>query len=100
MSELIRRAVGQHLYKLVPGAQITGVDVSDDLRYATVWLQTVGDQSAKEIQAAAAEQKRQLQRHLGRYLKTKYTPSLTFKIDRGTEHAEHIEDLINHHIKE
>lgn len=75
----------------------TGVKVSDDLRYAKVFVSILGTAQEKTrtlegLSSAAGY----IRRHLGRSLRLRYTPELTFLIDESLEHGAKIAHLLHH----
>lgn len=75
---------------------ITKVQVTDDLRYAKIYYSVLGDDDKKENSAAALKRATgHIRTELGRRLKTRFVPELTFVFDDTTEYANHIENLLN-----
>jgi ribosome-binding factor A len=72
---------------------ITGVEVSPDLRHATVFYSALGDHDpaiADRLRAAA----RHLQAALGREVRLKYVPKLHFREDPAIEAGQRIEAIL------
>ncbi|MEM9047720.1 MAG: 30S ribosome-binding factor RbfA [Pseudomonadota bacterium] len=57
------------------------VRVSPDLRQATVFVLPLGGRNAEAVLSALARNKAVLRRTLGKALRLKYTPDLTFRSD-------------------
>lgn len=98
INELIHKIVGQSLQRLFPQSHltITKVDVSPDLRYADISISQLpyaGTQTTN-ILDAVADQKKEIQRVLGRSLKTKFTPRLRFHLDAGNQKAQRVDELL------
>ncbi|MDY6065084.1 MAG: 30S ribosome-binding factor RbfA [Finegoldia sp.] len=80
---------------------ITGVEVTNDLSYATIYFSTIGDDKAKEdtkeglISAGGF-----LRKEIGENVDLRHTPRLIFKLDNTSEHAQHINNLIEEIHKE
>lgn len=77
-------------------ASISSVDVSPDLRHATVKVSVLGDEGGRDecleaLQHAAGYIRSQLARTL-RTLRV--TPELTFELDRGPEYSHRIDQLL------
>lgn len=74
----------------------TDVEVSSDLRYATVYYSVLGDDAAKE-QASAflAGISKRVRGQIGNLLRIKHSPEIRFKFDPSTEHGMRIEQLLN-----
>ncbi len=88
---------------------LTRVQVSDDLRYAKVFVSILGtleqeqSQTLQGLQSAA----KFMRRELGRRLRLKYVPELTFHLDKSIEYGVHIAKVLeeikvqeNHEHKE
>lgn len=84
---------------------ITGVDVTNDNSYATVYFSKIGinEDADKE---KAAEQKKEIldafdsakgfiRNEIGRKMKLRHVPELTFKYDTSLEYGMHIEEIIS-----
>ena len=69
---------------------VTGVKVDPDLRHATVWLSSLSD-AAKE---ALGEDRVRLQAAIGRQVRMKRTPQLTFAADPGVAQGARVEDIL------
>jgi ribosome-binding factor A len=74
---------------------ITRVEMSSDLRYAKVYVSSFGaedraDQSLGVLRGAAAF----LRGELGRRLKLRHSPELTFHADRGLETSRRVLDIL------
>jgi len=74
---------------------ITKVAVSDDLRMATVYYSVFGggqekDESLQGLVSATGY----IKRELGRRMRLKYMPTITFRFDDSLEYGEHIEELL------
>jgi len=80
---------------------ITDVDVSPDLKYATVFFSVLGDEKArldamKALRGAAGL----LRAELGRTKVFKSVPELQFRYDESIEKGAHLFELIQHARKE
>ena len=69
---------------------VTAVDTSPDLRHAVVYLSSLPDAAAD----ALAEERAELQRAIGRQVRLKRTPQLTFAADPGVAHGTHVEEML------
>ncbi len=75
---------------------ITDVRVTGDLQQASVFYTVLGDDEARTNTAKALESAKGLLRtEVGRELKTRITPSLTFFADALSETARNFEDLLD-----
>jgi ribosome-binding factor A len=74
---------------------ITKVAVSDDLRMAKVYYSVYGGEQAKEESHQGLESaKGYIKKELGRRMRLKYMPEITFLFDDSLEYGEHIEELL------
>lgn len=93
MARLLRRELSDPRVERVT---ITGVDVTPDLRHATVHVRTLGDETPVEeaiegLQSAAGY----LRGALGRELRLRRIPEFRFEADRTLERAKRIEALLD-----
>jgi len=75
---------------------ITGVHVSGDLQHASLRYVVHGDEAAREqtrqgLEAATSA----IRRRIGQELRLRVVPEVVFSLDRGAEHASHIEKLLS-----
>jgi ribosome-binding factor A len=93
VNEVVREALGDELERLsdprIGLVTITGVDVSPDLRQATVYYSALG--RAKKRGTGVVPE---LAPELGRQVRLKYTPELTFREDPAIEAGNRIEAII------
>lgn len=99
VNESVREVVADEIPHLTdPGlgfVTITGVDTSPDLRSAVVFYSSLGDEDEAEATAAALKRAApHLQEELGRQLRMKYTPRLTFRIDESIARAARIDQIL------
>lgn len=74
----------------------TRVDVTRDLRYATVKVSVLGsDAERTEAVAALVHAKGFLRSRLAERLRLRVTPELRFELDRGAEYSQQISDLLD-----
>jgi len=73
----------------------TRVDMSDDLRYAKVFVSIIGSppEKVRTLQGLSSATG-YIRRHLGRALHLRYTPELTFLLDESLEHGAKIAQLL------
>lgn len=75
---------------------LTGVDLTEDLRHAKVYVVVRGEEGEKkrafEILTGAAGRMR---KRLGRNLKIRYAPTLAFLEDSSFDNAERIQHLLD-----
>lgn len=81
---------------------ITGVKVTADGSYATVFLTVLGlhpeqeeqEKSKEDVLAAMRSAKGLIRKEIGRQIKLRHVPDLIFKIDTSMEYGRHIEEII------
>ncbi len=104
VENLIRQEVSSAIVRDLNGylpspVSVVGVDVSKDLRYATVYFSCV-DQNAdvNEVLYVLKEAAPHLNKQLGRVIQTKYTPRLRFRHDESFNYAHDINKIIHEKI--
>jgi ribosome-binding factor A len=79
----------------------TDVEVSADLKYATVFYSALGGEEAKRRTAAYLSKIRnRVRSDLGKLLRIKNTPEIRFRFDPSIERGMRIEQLLNEISKE
>lgn len=74
---------------------ITGVEVSGDLRHARIYFTVIGDEGGrKETQRGLTSAIPFLRRELGKRLRLRLIPELTFQYDTSLEYGNRIEALL------
>ncbi len=85
VNQVLRQVLAEELERLADADErlrlvtVTAVDTAPDLRHAVVYLSSLSDEAA----VALAERRPQLQRTVGRQVRMKRTPLLSFDIDPG-----------------
>jgi len=97
VNQVVRETIAEELEILsdprLELVTITGVDVSPDLRNATVWYAALGThdpETGRALTAAAPH----LRAVLGRQVRIKYVPRLSFREDPAIETGQRIEEII------
>ena len=74
---------------------VTEVNVSVDLRNATVYVSIFGGKASdRQVMHGLAEERLNLQSRLGRTLAFKHTPVLDFRLDTRTEKGDRVLELL------
>jgi ribosome-binding factor A len=99
VAELIQLELGRLLLRdfQEPGAgfvSVTAVEVTPDLLQARVHLSIFGTDDPEALLERIEASKGALRRALASRVKLKYNPALFFLLDRGQEHAERIDELL------
>jgi ribosome-binding factor A len=105
VGDLIRQIIGEMLLRdlndpRLESVTITGVEVTDDLKTATVFFSAMGipareEASTQGLRSAAGYIKKQL----GRELRLRYVPDLFFKVDQSFDYGSRIDRLLQN-VKE
>ena len=95
LSELLRREVKDP--RLSAGMiSITHVEVASDLKYAKVFVSSLGGIEEKESVLASLRSAGGFMRgELSKNLRLRYTPELDFRWDASIEHGAHILELLD-----
>lgn len=74
---------------------ITGVKVTDDLHLATVYFSVIGsDEEKKATEAGLNSARGYIRKELGKNLRMRYIPDITFRYDESVEYGSRIESLL------
>jgi ribosome-binding factor A len=99
VQKLAKKVLGEAIHDLkdprIGFATVTAVRVTPDLQHARVLVSVLGtpdeqEETMKGLQSAKAH----LRTELGRQVRMKYSPELTFQLDHGPEEAERLEMLL------
>jgi ribosome-binding factor A len=75
---------------------VTGVELSDDLRYARVYISIYGDaQNQKETLKGLKSAKGFIRREIGQRLRLRYCPDFDFRIDESIAEGDKIDRLLH-----
>ena len=100
MQEFIKQEIGQMLLSDLKDTRlgfvtVTEVAVTGDLREATVYVSLFGSDEEKEKSLAALKNATGFIRtELGKRLQVRYTPEITFAVDRSIDYGDHIERVL------
>ncbi|MBI5098844.1 MAG: 30S ribosome-binding factor RbfA [Nitrospirae bacterium] len=100
VGDLIREEIADIIlnkikHKTLGFITVTGAKVSDDLRNATVFLSVLNSEDADKTVRKLTESSAFIRGELGRRLKMKFVPSLTFRIDESIQYGMKIDKLLN-----
>jgi ribosome-binding factor A len=74
---------------------VTGVKVTDDMHYATVYFTVIGDEAARKGTEAGLNSARGfIRREMGKKLHMRYVPEILFKYDTSLDTGNHIDALL------
>ncbi len=101
LQELIHAEVSEMLQRRIKDPRVQGlvtvveVEVSRDLRKATIFVSVYGDSSSRARAMKGLERATGFVRHeLFKRLDIKRVPEITFKLDERLDYAQHIEELL------
>lgn len=100
VSEAIHEEVSKLLIKGVKDPRvgfvtITGVKVTDDLHLATIYFSSIGtEEERKGTEAGLNSAKGFLRREIGKVLKMRHVPDITFRYDLSVEYGSRIENIL------
>ena len=96
VNEVVREVLAEELERLADTDEridlltVTAVNVDPDLRHATVLLASMSDEAEK----ALVEDRVRLQAAVGRQLRLKRTPQLSFAVDPAVTTGTRIEEIL------
>lgn len=74
---------------------VTGVEVTGDLQQATVYVSVLGNEADRENTLAGLEKaKGFIRTEIGRRIRLRHTPELSFKVDETIQYGSRIEKLL------
>ncbi|MDD5447875.1 MAG: 30S ribosome-binding factor RbfA [Actinomycetota bacterium] len=74
---------------------ITDVEVASDLRHANIYISVMGEEDkVREALAGLESAKGFLKRHLGKELRVKYLPELSFKYEQTAREALRLQEIM------
>ncbi len=77
-------------------ATLTGVDLTDNLKHARIYVSIIGDEEQKRATLEGLQSARGFIRSwLGKNLYLRYIPELDFHLDETAENAQNISRLLN-----
>jgi len=102
IGELMRREVSDLLLRGLKDARVragmvsvTGVEVTKDLRLATIYVSIYGDEAAQaETMIGLNSAQGFIRGELGRRIRLRHTPEITFEHDRSLERRDKIMALL------
>ncbi len=75
---------------------VVAVNVTNDLRYAKVYVSVMGDEEVQKNALAGLKSAAGfIRREMGRRVQLRCTPEFLFELDRSIEHGAHINKLLN-----
>lgn len=75
---------------------VTAVEMSGDLQIAKVFVSIFGKELEKEQSLAALEKaKGYMRSEIGKRIRLRHIPEITFAVDQSLEHSDHINKLLS-----
>jgi ribosome-binding factor A len=75
---------------------VTGVDMSDDLRHAKVYVSVLGPEETRQDTLDALEHgSAYIRREVGQRIQIRHTPELLFRYDNSLEHGVKIDKILD-----
>ena len=100
LQELIKQEVGKILLTDIKDSRIgfvtvTGVEMTGDLREAKIFVSIMGnDEQIKSSWEGLQSALGFIRREIGRRIKIRFTPEISFEIDKSLDYSEHIQKLL------
>ena len=74
---------------------VTDVEVADDLRYAKIYVSVMGDEEdIKNSMDVLNRASGYIRGEIGKVVRLRYVPEISFKYDKSIEHGAHISRLL------
>ena len=100
LQELIKQEVGKILLMDIKDSRIgfvpvTGVEMTGDLREAKIYVSIMGnDEQIKSSLEGLQSALGYIRREIGRRIKIRFTPEISFALDKSLDYSEHIQKLL------
>ena len=100
LQELIKQEVGKMLLMDIKDSRIgfvtvTGVEMTGDLREAKIYVSIMGnDEQIKSSLEGLNSALGYIRREIGRRIKIRFTPEISFALDKSLDYSEHIQKLL------
>ncbi|MBQ7198415.1 MAG: 30S ribosome-binding factor RbfA [Selenomonadaceae bacterium] len=100
LQELIKQEVGKMLLMDIKDSRIgfvtvTGVEMTGDLREAKIYVSIMGnDEQIKSSLEGLQSALGYIRREIGRRIKIRFTPEISFALDKSLDYSEHIQKLL------
>ncbi len=100
LQELIKQEVSKMLLMDIKDSRIgfvtvTGVEMTGDLREAKIYVSIMGnDEQIKSSLEGLQSALGYIRREIGRRIKIRFTPEISFALDKSLDYSEHIQKLL------
>lgn len=101
LAEAIKKEVSEMLRTEIKDprigfATVTGVDVSGDLKYAKIYVSVLGSKEERQSSMTGLKKAQGFIRtELGRRIRLRQVPEITFKLDESLDHGARVVELLN-----
>ncbi|HLV10114.1 MAG TPA: 30S ribosome-binding factor RbfA [Halanaerobiales bacterium] len=101
LAELLKKEIADILLKEIKDPRIgfvsvTDIDVSNDLRHASVYVSVLGNEDERQNTMEGLEKATgYIRKLIGERIKIYHTPEIIFKYDSSLEHGIHISHIID-----
>lgn len=93
---VLAEALGELKDPRIGFVTVTGVETTNDLEHATVYVSVLGSEKKRQATLAGLDAARGvLQSRIGRELRLRRTPQLAFAYDQSVERGMHLSKLID-----
>jgi ribosome-binding factor A len=80
----------------IANVTVTRAEISPDMRHAKIHVSVMGDEQAENLTLKGLRSASGfLQKKVAQRIETRYTPKLTFVLDRGVKHALEVNRILN-----
>lgn len=94
VSDIIRNSIKDP--RVSPMSSVMEAEVTPDLKYAKIYISVLGSDEEKEATIKGLNSAAGFIRHeLGNNMKLRYSPEISFELDRSIEHGANIMRLLN-----
>ena len=100
LQELIKQEVGKMLLTDIKDSRIgfvtvTGVEMTGDLREAKIYVSIMGnDEQVQSTWDGLHSALGFIRREIGKRIKIRFTPEISFALDKSLDYSEHIQKLL------
>ncbi len=100
VSDLLKKEIAEMLFREIKDPRIgfvtiTGVKVSNDLRFAKVFFSLVGThEELEETTVGLNSASSFIKKKLGKRLRMRHIPDIVFKFDNSLEYGSHIDSIL------
>jgi len=97
MKKVVGRVIDREIKdpRIASLTSVTGVDLSRDLRHATIYVSIYGNEAEKNVTMQTLRRAAGFIRsEIGKSIRLRYTPEINFAEDRSMEYGAHIDRVL------